>query len=88
MVGDTFIGYITLRATAPSSDYRYGDAQAKELDSNATVYRWIFTVPLESKFNILARFSINNVDKSFKYHGKRGNELREFYQLSYQVDNL
>ena len=88
LVGDTFIGYITLRATAPSSDYRYGDAQAKELDSNATVYRWIFTVPLESKFNILARFSINNVDKSFKYHGKRGNELREFYQLSYQVDNF
>lgn len=88
LVGDTFIGYITLRATAPSSDYRYGDAQAKELDSNATVYRWIFTVPLESKFNILARFSINNVDKSFKYHSKRGNELREFYQLSYQVDNF
>lgn len=88
LVGDTFIGYITLRATAPSPDYRYGDAQAKELDSNATVYRWIFTVPLESKFNILARFSINNVDKSFKYHGKRGNELREFYQLSYQVDNF
>lgn len=79
LVGDTFIGYITLRATAPSSDYRYGDAQAKELDSNATVYRWIFTVPLESKFNILARFSVNNVDKSFKYHDKRGNELREFY---------
>lgn len=88
LVGDTFIGYITLRATAPSSDYRYGDAQAKELDSNATVYRWIFTVPLESKFNILARFSVNNVDKSFKYHDKRGNELREFYQLSYQVDNF
>lgn len=36
LVGDTFIGYITLRATAPSSYYRYGDAQAKELDSNAT----------------------------------------------------
>lgn len=88
LVGDTFIGYITLRATAPSSDYRYGDAQAKELDSNATVYRWIFTVPLESKFNILARFSVNNIDKSFKYHDKRGNELREFYQLSYQVDNF
>lgn len=88
LVGDTFIGYITLRATAPSSDYCYGDAQAKELDSNVTVYRWIFTIPLESKFNILARFSVNNVDKSFKYHNKRGNELREFYQLSYQVDNF
>lgn len=88
LVGDTFIGYITLRATSPNEGYRYGDSDHKELDSNATVYRWIFTVPLESKFNILARYSINNVDKSFKYHGKVGNELREFYQLSYQVDNF
>lgn len=88
LIGDTFIGYITLRATAPSSGYKYGDSQHKDLDSNSTVYRWIFTVPLESKFNILARYSINNVDKSFKYHGKTGKELREFYQLSYQVDNF
>lgn len=88
LVGDTFIGYITLRATAPSEGYRYGDNDHKELDSNSTVYRWIFTIPLESKFNILARFSINNVDKSFKYHGKTGDQLKEFYQISYQVDNF
>lgn len=88
LTGDTFLAYITLRATAPDSGYRYGDSNHKELNSNATVYRWIFTVPLESKFNILARYSINSVDKSFKYHNKTGNELRELYQLSYQIDNF
>lgn len=88
LIGDTFLSYITLRATAPDSGYRYGDANHKTLDSNATVYRWIFTVPLESKFNALARYSINSVDKSFKYHNKTGNELRELYQLSYQIDNF
>lgn len=88
LIGDTFLSYITLRATAPDRGYRYGDSNHKELDSNATVYRWIFTVPLESKFNPLARYSINSVDKSFKYHNKTGNELRELYQLSYQIDNF
>lgn len=88
LVGDTYIGYLTLRATTPSSGYRYGDAQHKELDSNTTVYRWVFTVPIESKFNILARYTLNAVDKSFKYHGKALKDMREAYQVSYKVDNL
>lgn len=88
LVGDTYIGYLTLRATTPSKGYRYGDAQHKELDSNTTVYRWVFTVPIESKFNILARYTLNAVDKSFKYHGKALKDMREAYQVSYKVDNL
>lgn len=86
--GDTFLSYLTLRATTPSTGYRYGVVDDKEKDSNGYVWRWIFTVPIESKFNILARFSNNNVDKVFKLSNSPAEYRIQLYKLNYQIDNF
>lgn len=86
--GDTFYSYITLRATCPDYDFISGDTQKQERDSNAYVWRWVITYPVESKFNINARYSKDTVNKSFKLHGKRNAEsLLPILAINYQIDN-
>ena len=51
-------------------------------------WRWIFTVPIESKFNIRARYDITTVDKAYKLHYATDiKDLYPLYGLSYEVDN-
>ena len=86
-IGDTFMSYLTLRACAPASKFKIGGTT--EEASNFRVWRWIFTFPIESKFNIKARYSVNNIDKSFKLEGVRNvNDLIPLYGINYQVDNF
>lgn len=88
LIGDTYISYLTLRLTTPASDYIYGDSKDKDKDSNAHVYRWIVTLPIESKYNILARYGINQIDKPYKYHNKKPADMLDALRLSYKVDNF
>ena len=85
--GDTFLSYMTLRATTPASGFRYGDSNFKEGDSNATVFRWIFTFPVESKYNITARYSDNVIDKPYFLHNANLQKYTELLGTSYKVDN-
>ena len=87
LIGDTYLSYLTIRATTPSKSFRYGDSENIELDSNSTVFRWIFTFPIESKYNIKNRFSNNIVDKPYFLHGAKLEEYKELLSLSYKVDN-
>ena len=86
--GDTFLSYLTLRITTPSEDYAYGLNDKPGLDSNNTVYRWILTFPIESRFNLNARYGANIINKPYFLHN--GNEIlyKELLGLSYKVDNF
>ena len=88
LTGDTFLSYLTLRLTSPDSKYTYGDDENKENDSNATVWRWIFTFPIESKYNITARYSNNIIDKPYFLHGAKLEKYIDLLSLSYKVDNF
>lgn len=84
--GDTRISYLTLRATTPGTGFKIGGTSEEQ--SNAHVWRWIFTVPIESKFNIRARYDITTVDKAYKLHYATDiKDLYPLYGLSYEVDN-
>lgn len=88
LTGDTFLSYLTLRLTSPDSAYTYGDNENKEKDSNATVWRWIFTFPIESKYNITARYSNNIIDKPYFLHDAKLEKYIDLLSLSYKVDNF
>ena len=85
--GDTYLSYLTLRITTPAPAFRYGDSEAKELDSNSTVFRWILTFPIESKYNIVARYSDNIIDKPYFLHDAILQKYVELLGTSYKVDN-
>lgn len=87
LTGDTFLSYLTLRLTTPAEGFRYGDSNFKEGDSNATVFRWIFTFPIESKYNITARYSDNIIDKPYFLHNAILQKYTELLGTSYKVDN-
>ena len=87
LTGDTYLSYLTLRLTTPASSFRYGDSEFKEGDSNTTVYRWIFTFPIESKYNITARYSDNIIDKPYFLHEAILQKYKELLGTSYKVDN-
>ena len=87
LVGDTYLSYLTLRLTTPAPAFRYGDSEAKELDSNSTVFRWILTFPIESKYNITARYSDNIIDKPYFLHNAILQKYVELLGTSYKVDN-
>lgn len=87
LTGDTFLSYLTLRLTTPAEGFRYGDSNFKEGDSNATVFRWIFTFPIESKYNIIARYSDNIIDKPYFLHDAILQKYVELLGTSYKVDN-
>ena len=88
LTGDTFLSYLTLRLTSPDSAYIYGDNENKKNDSNATVWRWIFTFPIESKYNITARYSNNIIDKPYFLHNAKLEKYIDLLSLSYKVDNF
>lgn len=87
LIGDTYLSYLTLRITTPAPSFRYGDAEHHELDSNSTVFRWVLTFPIESKYNITARYSDNIVDKPYFLHGASLQKYVELIGTSYKVDN-
>lgn len=87
LIGDTYLSYLTLRLTTPAPAFRYGDSEAKELDSNSTVFRWILTFPIESKYNITARYSDNIIDKPYFLHDAILQKYVELLGTSYKVDN-
>lgn len=88
LIGDTYISQLTLRATTPSRGYLYGDNNNKTLDSNNYVWRWVFSVPIESKFNIKARFNYTEVDRSFKPTSANDPILKQLFNINYQIDNF
>ena len=87
--GDGYIGLVTLRLTAPTSGYRYGDSSQPEADSNLKTWRWIITYPTDSKFNLNARFNANAVDTSYKEAANSTDASRyTIYDKNYAIDNL
>lgn len=84
--GDTYISTLALRATTPKLGYLYGDNNNKDLDSNSYVYRYVFSVPIESKYNIAARFSKSAADKSFK--PTKESDLYDYFKVQYKIDNF
>ena len=88
LIGDTFISNLTLRVTTPSKYYCYGDSERPGLDSNNTVYRWILTFPIESRFNLNARYGGNIINKPFFLHNANEIQYKELLGLSYKVDNF
>lgn len=87
LTGDTFLSYLTLRITTPAESFRYGDSEHKDLDSNNTVYRWILTFPIESRYNLIARYSDNIIDKPYFLHNASLQKYVELIGTSYKVDN-
>jgi len=87
LTGDTYLSYLTLRLTTPHTSFVYGNSEFKEGDSNLTVWRWIFTFPIESKYNITARYSDNIIDKPYFLHGAILQKYVELLGTSYKVDN-
>lgn len=89
--GDTYLSYFTFRATTPSNQYKYGTSNASE-DSNGRVLMWIITLPIESKLNIVARYSKNQIDKSWKLHFDNPKDhivdREKLYRISYKIDNF
>lgn len=87
--GDGYIGVVTLRLTAPTVGFRYGDTASPEADSNFKVWRWIITYVTDSKFNLNARFDANAVDISYK-EGANSTEASRYtiYDKNYAIDNL
>lgn len=88
LIGDTYLSQLTLRATTPARGYLYGDNNHKELDSNNYVWRWVFSVPIESKFNLKARFNHTQVDRSFKPTSADDPILKQLFNINYQIDNF
>ena len=87
LIGDTYRSYISLRITTPATSFRYGDSQFEEGDSNSTVFRYIMTYPVESKYNLKARFGANSVDKPYFLHNAPLSAYKELLGMSYKVDN-
>ena len=88
LIGDTFISHLTLRITTPSKYYCYGDSERPGLDSNNTVYRWILTFPIESRFNLNARYGANIINKPYFLHNGNETQYKELLGLNYKVDNF
>lgn len=88
LIGDTYISQLTLRATTPARGYLYGDNNNKSFDSNNYVWRWVFSVPIESKYNIKARFNFTAVDRSFKPTSADDPILKQLFNINYQIDNF
>lgn len=88
LIGDTYLSQLTLRATTPARGYLYGDNNNKSFDSNNYVWRWVFSVPIESKYNIKARFNFTAVDRSFKPTSADDPILKQLFNINYQIDNF
>lgn len=86
--GDTYLSYLTLRLTTPSEYYASEVSNSPDLDSNNTVYRWILTFPIESRFNLNARYGANIINKPYFLHHGSETLYKELLSLSYKVDNF
>lgn len=86
--GDTYFSYLTLRLTTPSTNFVSESSNDPDLDSNNTVYRWILTFPIESRFNLNARYGENVINKPYFLHNGNKIQYNELFGLPYNTDNF
>jgi len=86
--GDFFYDNFTFRITGPIDSYKYGTEDI-DLQGEDHVWKIIISIPLESRFNLKARYNgVNNYQKVYNIKTRTYTEVEDLIQTPYANDNF
>lgn len=90
LYGDFFYDNFTFRITGPVNNYKYGTNNVDE-SSEDRVYKIIISIPLESRYNIKGRYSLNNTYQTVYTVSDKttdNDEIHSLLNIPYKYDNF
>lgn len=88
--GDFFYDNFTFRITGPVNTYKYGTLDVSESD-DSHVYKVIISIPLETRYNIKGRYSMNNTYQTIYTISDKtadSENINSFINIPYKYDNF
>lgn len=88
LTGDFFYDNFTFRITGPIDSYRYGTEDI-DLQDEDHVWKIVISIPLESRFNLRARYNgSNNYQKVYNVKTRTYTEVEDLIETPYANDNF